>query len=526
MNIKKMFALFLMLAILPMAIQANLYEDLSIHRTWGNQNAIIDIKMFIDFEDPQTKEFQNNVFPSLFEQFGSNGIARFIHKDYPASQDTKIHEAGWCIVDFSSNLNNARRLNFWQLRADMIENQNNLTVDKIIEMVKQIESNQNIDIEGFEFCLETGMLSDFVRRDKESLKPNINKNEVILKVNNKVVPENGQIQTIVDQEVSRLSALPRLNIGESKIISNINVKLEGLDRNQATIKIDNQQVTITEFETKTITKFDGDLIIELKLEKVIRGSNSAIINLKVIRGNFIDPINPTPVPDLPPIFEDIIPFELELGQTRIVKNMIFKLVEVNHNNAQVQVRLQHRNFLDNMNVGDVIALEDEYRLELVSTNLFYDTATLHILTKPYRHLYQENYVVEEHIETSIEDTMIPSEEIAQIRIMIPGEVGSRHELTQGTVGITSGESNNACANGCQINGNCIPIGVRADGKYCDITGEMKEQQPEAATCENNYECTTNQCSSGICQDLSRQLEEQTGLLRSILSRLGFRYKTN
>ena len=81
-----------------------------------------------------------------------------------------------------------------------------------------------------------------------------------------------------------------------------------------------------------------------------------------------------------------------------------------------------------------------------------------------------------------------------------------------------------CVSGCQANGNCLPYGTRLlkDGEqvYCNIDGTLQEQQVLNAACQNNYECSSNQCSNGSCvdlQQLSGKLEETNSLLAKILA---------
>jgi len=75
--------------------------------------------------------------------------------------------------------------------------------------------------------------------------------------------------------------------------------------------------------------------------------------------------------------------------------------------------------------------------------------------------------------------------------------------------------------GCKVNGNCLPYGTRLlqEGKaaFCNIDGAFEEQQDIGDLCQNNYECSSNQCSNGKCIDLSGQLEETTGLLEKIFA---------
>jgi len=54
--------------------------------------------------------------------------------------------------------------------------------------------------------------------------------------------------------------------------------------------------------------------------------------------------------------------------------------------------------------------------------------------------------------------------------------------------------------GCLYGGNCIPYGIRLEGKYCSITKELISQKVSDISCENNYECQSNICISNQCVD--------------------------
>lgn len=73
-----------------------------------------------------------------------------------------------------------------------------------------------------------------------------------------------------------------------------------------------------------------------------------------------------------------------------------------------------------------------------------------------------------------------------------------------------------CANGCVVDSACIPVAVRTDDQYCDIDKSLKQQKSVEESCQNNYECFTNQCSNGKCIDLERELKETQNLLQKIL----------
>lgn len=75
--------------------------------------------------------------------------------------------------------------------------------------------------------------------------------------------------------------------------------------------------------------------------------------------------------------------------------------------------------------------------------------------------------------------------------------------------------------GCKINGNCLPYGTRLvqDGtaNYCNIDGTLQSQQNIEASCQNNYECASNQCGNSQCIDISAQLKETNSFLERILN---------
>ena len=77
-----------------------------------------------------------------------------------------------------------------------------------------------------------------------------------------------------------------------------------------------------------------------------------------------------------------------------------------------------------------------------------------------------------------------------------------------------------CVNGCAADSKCLPFGTRllVDGKpsYCDITQMFEPQKGEKKECQNNYECSSNQCSNGNCVDLQKQLEETQSLLKKVM----------
>lgn len=57
--------------------------------------------------------------------------------------------------------------------------------------------------------------------------------------------------------------------------------------------------------------------------------------------------------------------------------------------------------------------------------------------------------------------------------------------------------------GCQLDKDkCIPFGTRLErnsiGYYCDISNKLSEQKENKETCQNSYDCLSNNCKSGTC----------------------------
>ena len=65
-----------------------------------------------------------------------------------------------------------------------------------------------------------------------------------------------------------------------------------------------------------------------------------------------------------------------------------------------------------------------------------------------------------------------------------------------------------CKNSCAFEDSCLPIGVRTEGKYCNINGELLPQSGSEEQCNNSFECESNVCVSGQCIE--------TGLIQKIL----------
>lgn len=83
--------------------------------------------------------------------------------------------------------------------------------------------------------------------------------------------------------------------------------------------------------------------------------------------------------------------------------------------------------------------------------------------------------------------------------------------------------------GCEINNKCLQFGVRLLTEnnvpvYCDWDQALKPQKQNAVKCQNNYECISNSCGNGMCNDIEerikgieQELKEQKGIMQRILN---------
>jgi hypothetical protein len=76
-----------------------------------------------------------------------------------------------------------------------------------------------------------------------------------------------------------------------------------------------------------------------------------------------------------------------------------------------------------------------------------------------------------------------------------------------------------CQMGCALNNKCVIQGTRVsidnEGSYCNIDNGWSVQKETNSSCDNNYECKTNYCTSGKCYDVAGEIQQTKGLLEMI-----------
>ena len=81
--------------------------------------------------------------------------------------------------------------------------------------------------------------------------------------------------------------------------------------------------------------------------------------------------------------------------------------------------------------------------------------------------------------------------------------------------VPSGE----CDSGCFVEGECVSIGFRlaetGEDKYCNLGGSFSLQKSDGESCQNDFECFSNECSSKECIALDEEIRSRTGMLTKI-----------
>ena len=76
-----------------------------------------------------------------------------------------------------------------------------------------------------------------------------------------------------------------------------------------------------------------------------------------------------------------------------------------------------------------------------------------------------------------------------------------------------------CQMGCVLNNKCVIQGTRVSidnqSSYCDMDNKWSLQKETNSSCDNNYECKTNYCTSGKCYDVAGEIQQTRGLLEMI-----------
>jgi cysteine-rich repeat protein len=92
-----------------------------------------------------------------------------------------------------------------------------------------------------------------------------------------------------------------------------------------------------------------------------------------------------------------------------------------------------------------------------------------------------------------------------------------------TNGSSGGQGGSGYATGCVYNNQSYPIGNRFEAEgidsYCEVGKEIMSQVATGTSCQNNYECKSNDCSNGVCIDLVEEIGATKAFFVRILCRM-------
>jgi len=172
----------------------------------------------------------------------------------------------------------------------------------------------------------------------------------------------------------------------------------------------------------------------------------------------------------------------------------YALIKLVEEEGAVQVLVYGYADADTQAAADVLANWDEYNLRGRLVRVKTSTKEIEILD-------EINVVEEISSETSTQVSDYILEEELDIEPLI---VENDYESS----GFKAAElvtSAKAKCNGCLKDNDankCLPYGTRLIddevAKFCDISKDFVDQKSKEKSCQNNYECTTNQCIDGSC----------------------------
>jgi len=123
----------------------------------GDPSASIVIFEFSDFQCPFCKQFFDEAYPMLKENYIKTGKALLVFENFPLiqihSNAEKAAEATYCAGESDK---------FWQMHDKIFSAQNNLSIDNLKNLAKGL----NLD-EAFDSCLDSGKYEADIKKDLE-----------------------------------------------------------------------------------------------------------------------------------------------------------------------------------------------------------------------------------------------------------------------------------------------------------------------------------------------------------------------
>jgi hypothetical protein len=72
--------------------------------------------------------------------------------------------------------------------------------------------------------------------------------------------------------------------------------------------------------------------------------------------------------------------------------------------------------------------------------------------------------------------------------------------------------------------SCIAIGTRIEANgapsFCGLETTLEVQKKDGSACQNNFECLSNTCNTGLCVNLQAEIKETRNVVQQLLDWLG------
>ena len=121
----------------------------------GQENALITLVEFTDYQCPYCKRFHDNVFPQLKKQYIDTGKLRYVSRDLPL----KIHKQARSAA--LANKCAGEQGKFWEYRKLLFKNAKKLSKETMIEFA----DNVAIDKDKFRSCFSSNKYFDQIQQD-------------------------------------------------------------------------------------------------------------------------------------------------------------------------------------------------------------------------------------------------------------------------------------------------------------------------------------------------------------------------
>ena len=87
-------------------------------------------------------------------------------------------------------------------------------------------------------------------------------------------------------------------------------------------------------------------------------------------------------------------------------------------------------------------------------------------------------------------------------------------MSSGASGQENASKGSSQCRGCLVNGRCLQVGLRLEGHYCWVDGQLQPQRQLGERCENGFECEINQCIEGTCKS-AKAAQEPKGFFEEL-----------